>query len=158
MKRAHLLLAGLLAGAAVSSAVAGAQTPQGSAHAAKAAKLQVRSTSLGKILVDSQGFTVYRFTKDGRNKDTCVTTSGCAEVWPPLTTSGRPIAGGGVKASLLSMIKLTGGGKQVTYAGHPLYYFIQDKAAGDAKGQAINGFGGLWWVMSPSGAAIEVKP
>jgi len=46
----------------------------------------------------------------------------------------------------------------VTYNGHPLYYFVQDKAAGDAKGQGVNGFGGLWWVMSASGAAIQIKP
>lgn len=155
MKRAHLLLAGLLAGAAVSSAVAGAQTPRGSAHAAKAAKLQVRSTSLGKILADSQGFTVYRFTKDRRNKDTCVTTSGCAQVWPPLTTSGRPIAGAGVKASLLSMIKLTGGGKQVTYAGHPLYLYKPATERGETSYVGVKSFGGTWDAVNAAGGLVK---
>jgi predicted lipoprotein with Yx(FWY)xxD motif len=155
MKRAHLLLAGLLAGAAAFSAAAGAQTPQGSAHAAKAAKLQVRSTSRGKILVDSQGFTVYRFTKDRRNKDTCVTTSGCTEVWPPLTTSGRPIAGAGVKASLLSTINLSGGRKQVTYAGRPLYLYKPATERGETSYVGVTSFGGTWDAVNTAGGLVK---
>jgi len=155
MKRAHLLLAGLLAGAAASSAAAGAQAPQGTAHAAKAAKLQVRSTSLGKILVNSQGFTVYRFTKDARNKDTCVTTSGCSEVWPPLTTSGRPIAGAGVKASLLSTIKLTGGRRQVTYAGHALYLYKPATERGETSYVGVTSFGGTWDAVNSAGGLVK---
>jgi predicted lipoprotein with Yx(FWY)xxD motif len=155
MKRAHLLLAGLLAAAGAFSAAAGAQTPQGSAHAAKAAKLQVRSTSLGKILVDTQGFTVYRFTKDRRNKDTCVSTSGCAEVWPPLTTSGRPIAGAGVKTSLLSTIKLSGGRKQVTYGGHPLYLYKPATERGETSYVGVTSFGGTWDAVNAAGGLVK---
>jgi predicted lipoprotein with Yx(FWY)xxD motif len=154
MKRAHLLLAGLLA-AAASSAGAGAQAAPGTAHAAKATKLQVRSTSLGKILVNSAGFTVYRFTKDARNKDTCVTTSGCSEVWPPLTTSGRPIAGAGVKASLLSTIKLTGGRKQVTYAGHPLYLYKPATERGETSYVGVSSFGGTWDAVNAAGGLVK---
>jgi len=155
MKRAHLLLAAVLAGVAASSAAAGAQAAQGTVHAAKAAKLQVRSTSLGKILVNSAGFTVYRFTKDPRNKDTCVTTSGCAEVWPPLTTSGRPIAGAGVKASLLSTIKLSDGRKQVTYAGHPLYLYKSATERGETSYVGVSSFGGTWDAVNTAGKLVK---
>lgn len=154
MKRAHLLLA-LLVGAAASSAAAGAQAAPGTAHAAKAAKLQVRSTSHGKLLVNSAGFTVYRFTKDPRNKDTCVTTSGCSEVWPALTTSGRPIAGAGVKASLLSTINLSGGRKQVTYGGHPLYVYKPATERGETSYIGVMSFGGTWDAVSATGKLVK---
>jgi len=151
MKRAQLLLACLLAGAAASSAAAGAQA----AHAAKAAKLQLRSTSKGRILVNSAGFTVYRFTKDPRGKDTCVSTSGCAEVWPPLTTSGRPIAGGGVKASLLSTIKLADGRRQVTYAGYPLYLYQPASERGETSYVGFRSFGGTWDAVNAAGKLVK---
>ncbi len=120
MKRIYMLLALALPGAMSASAVAGAQGGVPIAGAARAASVQLRNSSLGKILVDSSGFTLYEFSKDSRNKDTCVKVSGCSAVWPALTTHGSPTAGAGVKASLLSTIKLPGGARQVTYAGHPL--------------------------------------
>ena len=69
----------------------------------------------------------------------------------------QKLTAGGVNASLLGTTTRTDGKVEVTYAGHPLYYFVQDKAPGDTKGQGINGFGGLWWVLGPSGAAITTK-
>lgn len=110
---------------------------------------------LGQILVDESGMTVYLFLSDTPTTSTCYST--CANVWPPVVTTGAPQAGAGAQASLLGTITRTDGKVEVTYAGHPLYYFVQDKAAGDVKGQGINGFGALWWVLSPAGAAITTK-
>jgi predicted lipoprotein with Yx(FWY)xxD motif len=107
---------------------------------------------LGAILVDEDGKTLYLFVADKSTSSTCY--SSCATLWPPVLTTGAPVAGTGTTASLLGTTTRTDGKVEVTYAGHPLYYFIQDKKAGDATGQGINGFGGLWWVVSPSGAAI----
>jgi predicted lipoprotein with Yx(FWY)xxD motif len=113
------------------------------------------NANLGQILVDASGKTVYLFVADTGTSSTCYTS--CATIWPPVLTTGAPQAGTGVQSSLLGTTARTDGTTEVTYAGHPVYYFIQDKAAGDAKGQGVNGFGGLWWVMGPSGAAIQTK-
>jgi predicted lipoprotein with Yx(FWY)xxD motif len=109
LKRTYMLSALALAGIMICSAAAGAQAGSPAAHSARAASVQLRNTGMGKILVDASGFTVYEFTKDSRNKNTCVKVSGCSKVWPALTTSGNPTAGSGVKASLLSTIRLAGG-------------------------------------------------
>src|SRR6195256_4689459 len=125
--------------------------------AATGEKIAVATNAkLGQILVDESGMTVYLFVADSGTASTCYTS--CAAIWPPVLTDGAPQAGTGVQASLLGTTTRTDGKVEVTYAGHPLYYFIKDKAPGDVTGQAINGFGALWWVLSPSGAAIEVKP
>jgi predicted lipoprotein with Yx(FWY)xxD motif len=112
-------------------------------------------SKLGAILVDGNGKTVYLFVADKGTASTCYTS--CATVWPPVLTTGAPAAGTGATASLLGTTTRTDGKVEVTYAGHPLYYFIQDKKAGDTTGQGVNGFGGLWWVLSPAGAAITTK-
>jgi predicted lipoprotein with Yx(FWY)xxD motif len=142
----------LLAACGGSSSSAGA-SPSPSPTGQKIAV--ATNAKLGQILVDESGMTVYLFVADTGTSSTCYTA--CATIWPPVLTTGAPQAGTGVTASLLGTTTRTDGKVEVTYAGHPLYYFIQDKAAGDAKGQAINGFGGLWWVLSPAGAAITTK-
>ncbi len=111
------------------------------------------NAKLGQILVDGAGKTIYLFVADTGSSSTCYTT--CAQIWPPVLTSGPPQAGTGANASLLGTTTRTDGKTEVTYAGHPLYYFVQDKATGDTTGQGVNGFGGLWWVVSPSGAAVH---
>ena len=111
------------------------------------------NAKLGQILVDGKGMTVYLFVADTGTSSTCYTS--CAAVWPPVLATGAPQAGAGATASLLGTTTRTDGKIEVTYAGHPLYYFVQDKAAGDTTGQGINGFGGLWWVLTPSGAAMH---
>ena len=95
---------------------------------------------------------------DGRDEGFSATIDGPVDGGvdpPPVLTTGAPQAGTGADASLLGTTTRTDGKVEVTYAGHPLYYFIQDKAAGDATGQGVNGFGGLWWVLTPSGAAMH---
>lgn len=159
MKRTRALptvavAAALAAGALGAATVAGAQGAGAPAHAARAAKVKLVSTGLGRILANSSGFTLYSFSKDGRNKDSCAKVSGCAAVWPELTTSGRPTAGPGVKASLLSTIRLAGGVKQVTYAGHPLYIYSADGGPGQTDYVGRMQFGGTWRALNAAGRAV----
>jgi len=155
MNRAHILLAAVLTAVAGTSAVASAQGHTADAHAAGATTVKLRNTGLGKILVDSSGFTLYEFTRDARNSNSCVKVKGCAKVWPALTTTGSPKAGAGVKASLLSTITLAGGVKQITYAGHALYTYSESIEAGETSYVGVNHFGGSWDALSASGAAIK---
>jgi len=155
MSRMHVLLTALLMGAAGAAATANAQAPPAAAPAAKAARVQLRPTSLGKILVSASGFTLYRFTRDPRNKDTCVMVSECAQTWPPLTTSARPIGGAGVKSSLLSTITLPGGRKQVTYAGHPLYLYAPASERAETSYAGARSFGGTWDAVNAAGKLVK---
>jgi predicted lipoprotein with Yx(FWY)xxD motif len=155
MNRIHILSAGVLACAAGGSAVASAERGAPPAHVARGAKVALRNTSLGKILVNGSGFTLYRFTKDPRNKDTCVKISECAKVWPALRTSGRPTAGPGVKAALLSTLKLPGGAKQVTYAGHPLYLYAPASERAETSYVGAMQFGGTWYAVNAAGNAVK---
>jgi predicted lipoprotein with Yx(FWY)xxD motif len=153
---ASAALALLAAACGSSSPSSGTATPSASpaaSPAASGATIAVATSKLGQILVDGNGMTVYLFVVDTSTTSNCYTS--CATIWPPVLTTGAPQAGAGATASLLGTTQRTDGKTEVTYAGHPLYYFVQDKAAGDATGQGINGFGGLWWVVSPSGAAIH---
>jgi predicted lipoprotein with Yx(FWY)xxD motif len=144
MKRPLALLALLLAvaGGATAYAVNGS--------ASRAAKVKLRSTNLGKVLVDSRGRTLYRFMKDKTTKSTC--NGACAANWPPLMTSGRPRAGRGVKKGKLGTTTRRNGSTQVTYAGHPLYTFAGDSRAGQTNGQGVNAFGARWYAVKASGA------
>jgi predicted lipoprotein with Yx(FWY)xxD motif len=111
--------------------------------------------SLGKILVNSQGRTVYLFKKDTGPKSTCF--GACATQWPPVTTNGKPKAGSGLTASKVGTTARSGGQKQVTYNGHPLYLFAGDNSPGDTAGQGVNAFGASWFVLSPAGNQITTK-
>jgi predicted lipoprotein with Yx(FWY)xxD motif len=111
------------------------------------------ATSHGPLgtYLSSAGRTLYLFEADSRNQSTC--SGPCAGTWPPLTTAGRPIAGAGVKASLLGTIK-DGSTKQVTYNGHPLYFYSGDTKPGETNSQNLKLFGAKWYVVSVAGAAI----
>ena len=110
---------------------------------------------LGKILVDSQGRTLYMFQKDTGSMSNC--SGACAEDWPPTTTSGKPTGGDGVTASMLGTTKRSDGTTQVTYNGHPLYRFSGDQSAGDTGGQGLFEFGANWYVLSPAGKAVTAS-
>jgi predicted lipoprotein with Yx(FWY)xxD motif len=140
-----LVAAGCGSSSNASSATAKAAT-------GSSATVSVANTGLGKILVDSQGHTLYLFQKDTGTKSTC--SGGCATAWPPLRSSGKPTAGGGAKASLLGTTPRSDGKPQVTYNGHPLYGFQGDSSPGDTTGQGNPGFGAPWYVLSPTGNAI----
>jgi predicted lipoprotein with Yx(FWY)xxD motif len=118
----------------------------------QAATVKAAQSSLGKILVDSKGRTLYLFKKDSGKKSRCY--GDCAANWPPLKVSGKPTAGGGARASKLGTTRRSDGTRQVTYNGHPLYRFAGDGAKGDTNGQGLNAFGARWYVVSPSGGAL----
>lgn len=109
-----------------------------------------QNDTLGSFLVDDKGMTLYLFTKDTPNTTVCYEK--CAVAWPPLLTTGDPVAGEGVDASLLGTTNRTDGTVQVTYNGWPLYYYEKDKAPGDVIGQDV---GGVWYVVSAEGEQVS---
>jgi predicted lipoprotein with Yx(FWY)xxD motif len=125
------------------------------ADAAGGTKLEIQRTSLRKILATGRGLTVYMFTRDSINHDSCVAISGCTGIWPLVTSSGRPSLGPGVKRSLVGAITLSGGVRQVTYAGHPLYTYLGDSGPGDTSYVGQSQFGGKWYALSPAGRAVR---
>jgi predicted lipoprotein with Yx(FWY)xxD motif len=106
-----------------------------------------QNATLGSFLVDSKGMTLYLYTKDAPGTSNCY--GSCASYWPPLLTTGAPVAGTGVTASLLGTTTRTDGTTQVTYNGWPLYYYTSDNAAGDTTGENVQG---IWFVITPAGA------
>jgi predicted lipoprotein with Yx(FWY)xxD motif len=119
------------------------------------AKLQLRHTRLGTILVNSRGFTVYAFSRDSRDKDACQAIHVCLNAWPPVTTTTRPIAGPGVRAALIGTITLRGGAKQVTYRGRPLYTYIGDRSPGQTTYVNLLQFGGRWPAVNAAGREVK---
>jgi len=110
-------------------------------------------SALGRILVDGKGRTLYLFEKDGRGRSAC--TGACATYWPPLLVRGQAHAGRGVKQSLLRVVRRSDGGRQATYAGHPLYRYVGDVRPGQTVGQGSQTFGARWYVVSPAGKKID---
>jgi predicted lipoprotein with Yx(FWY)xxD motif len=108
---------------------------------------------LGTVLVDSEGFTVYEFAKDKGATSSCY--GACEEGWPPVTTKGAPTAGEGAMSSQVGTTRRKDGTLQVTYAGHPLYTFVEDKSPGEASGNGSEAFGGLWSALNEAGSAAE---
>ena len=122
----------------------------GGSSSATAVTLKAVSSPLGTILVDQDGKTLYLFEADSKNKSNC--SGGCLNLWPPVMANGKATAGSGVTAG---MIGTATGSSQVTYAGHPLYWFSGDTNAGDTNGQGLDDFGGEWYAISPAGAAVK---
>ena len=114
--------------------------------------LRVDSSSLGNILVDSRGLTLYSYGHDSRNVSVC--TDVCARVWPPAIVSGTPTAARGVSQARLRTIKRSDRRTQLVYNGHPLYNFSEDNRRGQIGGE---GFLGVWFVVSPAGRPVK-KP
>ena len=116
------------------------------------ASVSVSKTKLGLILVNSKRHTLYMFAKDKNGKSSC--NGSCAKFWPPSLQVGKPIAGSGVKASLLSTIRRSNGSRQLTYNKHPLYTFTLDKTAGQTNGEGNVAFGARWYAVSAKGTAV----
>ena len=131
-----------------------AASPPPKTASGKSATLGVQSTSLGKILDDSQGRTLYVFQGDSGTKSNC--SGACATNWPPLT-SAKPTVGKGASASMIGTTKRSDGKTQVTYNGHPLYTFAGDSSPGDTSGQGVSAFGGLWYALSPTGQQVTAS-
>ncbi len=109
--------------------------------------LHVASTSLGKVLVDTSGRTVYVLSADSANHSTC--SSSCLQLWPAVA----PGSHAGVTAKVGSTATAAGP-KTATVAGHPIYTFSGDQAPGDVNGEGLQDFGGVWYAVSPTGAAV----
>jgi predicted lipoprotein with Yx(FWY)xxD motif len=114
--------------------------------------ITTKAGSAGTFLTDGSGRTVYLWVKDGTGSSAC--SGACAALWPPVTTGGSPTASGSAKASDLGTITRSDGAKQVTYDGHPLYYYAGDSGAGQTNGQGTDSFGAKWWLVAPAGTSI----
>ena len=143
------------------SAATAASTPTQSTAAAAATTaaapgvtVQAKKSKLGPILAAGpKRLTVYLFEADKGASSAC--TGACAKAWPPVTTGGAPVAAAGAVSAQLGTIARTDGTKQVTYKGHPLYFFAKDGDAGDAYGQGANQFGAGWYVLRPTGNKVD---
>ena len=147
----------LLSAPRPAAAAAGSSASSRHRHAGAASAsttISLRATRLGKLLVASDGHTLYAFSRDARNHDRCAMLSGCTGVWPIATAHGTPRAGRGVKASLLGTIKV-GHVSQVTYAGHPLYTYTADSGPADTAYVGVSQFGGTWPALSPTGRLVK---
>ena len=151
---------GLIATAAALAALAAVaflllRPATGNAAQASGAIVSTAKTSLGRILVNSSGHTLYLFGKDRNGKSACAGM--CATFWPPLIAAGKPSAGAGTRASLLGTTRRADGRRQVTYNHHPLYTFVKDKRKGQTNGEGLNAFGAKWYAVSPAGARVVRK-
>jgi predicted lipoprotein with Yx(FWY)xxD motif len=153
-----VLAAACSSGSSTSSSTPAATATSASASAAGASStasatvISTKSSSAGEFLTNGSGRAVYLWEKDPKDQSTC--TGSCASTWPPVTTTGSVTASGGAVSADLGTITRSGGVKQVTYDGHPLYYYVGDTGAGTVNGQGSTGYGAYWWILAPSGAPI----
>lgn len=117
---------------------------------AQGTRIKIVNSSFGRVIADGKGEAFYLFDKESSKQAKCY--GECARVWPPVLTKGRPRAGKGVKQSLLGTTRRGNGKLQVTYAGHPLYYYVDD-SPGTILCHDVEEFGGLWLVVKPNGQA-----
>ena len=146
--------------AAPASSSAAAAAPSSAAASSSASGsgstvITTASSSAGTFLTDGSGRAVYLWVKD--TGDTSACTGACAGAWPPVTATGTVTASGSAKASDLGTITRSDGTKQVTYDGHPLYYYAGDSGSGMASGQGSDSFGAKWWLVSPSGSDVTAS-
>jgi predicted lipoprotein with Yx(FWY)xxD motif len=140
------------AAAPAAASSSSSSTSTTSAAAATGVAVGTVKGSSGTYLTGASGRALYLWVADSGGKSSC--NGACAQVWHPLITKGMPTASGGANAADLGTVTRSDGSKQVTYKGHPLYYFVADTAAGSLKGQGSNNFGAKWWLVAPSGTAI----
>ena len=143
----------LFAGCLTAAALLLCLTTASLAGTTGAAHFKIEKTSLGKVVADASGRTLYLFRADSPTASACY--GQCAKYWPPLLTSGKPVAAAGMNAALLGTAKRKDGTTQVTYKGHPLYTFLLDTAPGQAKGEGSKNFGAPWYALAPGGATID---
>ena len=156
-RRLSLPLAVLVIAAIVAVIAASSGAKKNAQPAVTAAPgVSLRQTPLGNTLADNQGRTLYLFAGDRPNAST-LSAAGRA-VWPPFTSAATPRAIGGAQVSRIGTITGASGVPQVTYNGHPLYYYVGDKQPGQTHGQGLLEFGARWYVLSANGAAITAAP
>ncbi len=135
---------------------ASASTAPPKTASGRPATVGVANSDLGKILVDSQGRTLYLFQKDSGTQSAC--TGACASAWPPLRAQGKPTVGSGANASIVATSPRSDGKPQVVYNGHPLYRYQGDQKPGDTNGQGLTAFGGGWFALSSAGSQVTGQP
>lgn len=148
--KASLLSLGTLV--TVAALAVGLNSARAASHTA-GVTVAVANSSLGRILVDGHGRTLYLFGKDRHGRSAC--RGQCASFWPPLITAGRPRAKAGAKASLLGVTKRADGRLQVTYNRHPVYTFAKDTKKGQTNGEGLDIFGARWYAVSSAGSKIN---
>jgi predicted lipoprotein with Yx(FWY)xxD motif len=127
-------------------------TGTGSA-ASRGPKLKIVGSDYGKVLANGRGRALYLFTADRRKRSRCY--GDCARAWPPYIVKSKPIAGRGTRASLIGTTRRSDGRLQATYGGHPVYFYVGDDEPGEVLCQAVNEFGGFWYVLRPNGKAVR---
>ena len=142
----------IAAAAAVSLGATGSALVATAGAVGHGERVIAHSSKYGRVLFTGQNRSIYLFARD-HGKSTCY--GACAKAWPPVLTKGRPVAGPGVKASLLGTVRRKDGSKQVTYAGHPLYRFVKDTKAFQITCQNVSNFGAKWLVITPAGKAVR---
>jgi predicted lipoprotein with Yx(FWY)xxD motif len=174
-RRIRIIVPPLLVGVAAAAAGCGGSSHSSSSAAAAPAKSSTASATraaatpsgaagtpvlittkhakgLGTILAAGhKQLTVYMFEGDRRGASAC--TGACASVWPPVT--GRAGVAGTAMSADLGTISRAGGTTQVTYHGHPLYFFVKDKDDGDAYGEGVKAFGADWYALTPTGGKVD---
>jgi predicted lipoprotein with Yx(FWY)xxD motif len=154
VKLAAPLAVALLAAAACSSGSSSgtSSSAAGSGSSSSSTVITTKTSSGGSFLTNGAGRAIYLFMADSTGKSTC--DGACASAWPPVVATGQPTASGSAQASDLGTISRSDGTKQVTYDGHPLYYFTGDTGPGTDKGQGLDGFGAKWFLVTPAGSSI----
>jgi predicted lipoprotein with Yx(FWY)xxD motif len=117
-----------------------------------AVTVKTAASRYGMILVDRKGRTLYLFTRDPAGRTRCY--GACARAWPPYTVTARGTSGPGARARLIGLVRRSDGSRQLTYNGHPLYYYVGDRLPGQILCQDVEEYGGHWWVVSPAGTAV----
>ncbi len=145
------LLAAAVAATALGSAAPAVVAQPRAMHPA-GAKIIAHSSRYGTVIFTGQNRSIYLFARD-RGKSSCY--AACAKAWPPVLTTGKPRAGAGVRAKLLGTVRRSDGTRQVTYNGHPLYHFVNDKKPGQITCQNVSQFGAKWLVVNPAGQAVH---
>jgi predicted lipoprotein with Yx(FWY)xxD motif len=123
-------------------------------HVAKPS-VRIAETAVGPLLVDRSGYTVYMFVRDKRRKDECRKIKNCEKDWPALTTTSKPVAGPGVKKSLLGSIPYKGKLREVTYKGHPLHTYRFDASKRSVINIGNRQFGGAWYALNAKGGVVK---
>ena len=141
--------------AASTPAAAGSGSAAASGSGSGSTEITTATSSGDTFLTDGAGRAVYLWVKDSGGTSAC--SGACAGAWPPVTASGTVTAAGSAKSSDLGTITRSDGTKQVTYDGHPLYYYSGDSGPGTATGQGSDGFGAKWWLVGPSGDDVTAS-
>jgi predicted lipoprotein with Yx(FWY)xxD motif len=127
--------------------------PTASPAAKKRSKLTIVKSNFGQILANGRGRALYVFTSDSGKTSNCY--DDCARAWPPYIIKSKPRAVGDAKPGLIGTTRRTDGRLQATYDGHPVYYYVGDNAPGEVLCQAVEEFGGFWYVIRANGKVVR---